>query len=488
MTEFASRREGALLYMPSAYPGISIGKMGEVLQQTDRLIATVPEVATVHGKAGRADTATDPAPLTMIETVIRLKPKDEWRPGMTLEKLKMELDSLVQIPGLTNVWTMPIKNRTDMLATGIKTPIGLKIAGPDLQEINRIGGQVEYAVASVAGVSSVFAERPTAGRFIDIDINRQSAARYGLNIADVQLVVAAALGGMNLAESVEGLERYPINLRYPRGLRDSLQDLRALPLTAPSGAEIPLEQVADIRVNDGPGLIRSENARPNGWVYIDVAGRDVVSVVADAQRAVADQVELPPQYSISWSGQYEYIERAKQRLTIVIPAVFAVILVLLFLNFRNVAEVAMVVLTAPLALVGGVWLLYLLDYDLSVAVGVGFIALAGVAVETGVLMLTYLDRAFQQQQELADQEGRALTAQDVIDSVRDGAVLRVRPIMMTVSTIIVGLITVMLGEGTGSEVMSRIAAPMVGGMVTALILTLMVLPAVYALWKRRTVH
>ena len=477
--------EGDLLYMPSAYPGISIGKMGEVLQQTDRLIATVPEVETVHGKAGRAETATDPAPLTMIETVIRLKPQNEWRPGMSLDKLKAELDSLVQIPGLTNVWTMPIKNRTDMLATGIKTPIGLKIAGPDLGEINRIGGQVERALANVAGVSSVFAERPTAGRFIDIDINRQSAARYGLNIADVQLVVAAAIGGVNIAESVEGLERYPINLRYPRGLRDSLQDLRALPLIAPNGAEIPLEQVADIRINDGPGLIRTENARPNGWVYIDVAGRDVVSVVADAKTAVANQVELPPRYSVSWSGQYEYIERAKQRLLVVIPAVLAIILVLLYLNFRNLTEVAIIVATVPLALVGGVWLLYWLDYDLSVAVGVGFIALAGVAVETGVLMLTYLDGAFIVQTDLAQSEGRALTAEDVTRSVSNGAVLRVRPIMMTASTIIIGLITVMAGEGTGSEVMRRIAAPMVGGMVSALILTLVVIPAIYLLWKMR---
>ncbi len=479
--------EGDLLYMPSAFPGVSIGKITEVLQQTDRLIKIVPEVASVHGKAGRADTATDPAPLTMIETVIRLKPRDQWRPGMTMQRLRDELDTIVQVPGLTNVWTMPIKNRTDMLATGIKTPVGIKISGPDLNVINNIGGQIERALASVPGVSSVFAERPTAGRFIDVDIDRRAAARFGLNIADVQLMIAAAVGGVNIADSVEGLERYPINLRYPRELRDSLEDLRQLPLISPTGAQVPLGQVASISINDGPGLIRSENARPNGWVYIDVADRDVVSVVNDAQQAVSRQIDLPPRYALTWSGQYEYIERAKARLMVVIPVVLIVILVLLYLNFRSTAEVAIIVGTVPLALVGGVWLLHVLDYNLSVAVGVGFIALAGVAVETGVLMLTYLDRALQTQQEKVAAENRVLTLEDLDDAVTNGALLRVRPIMMTVATIIVGLITVMMGEGTGSEVMRRIAAPMVGGMTSALVLTLIVIPAVYVVWKRVSV-
>lgn len=479
--------EGDLLYMPSAFPGVSIGKITEVLQQTDRLIKTVPEVASVHGKAGRAETATDPAPLTMIETVIRLKPRDQWRPGITMQRLRDELDALVQVPGLTNVWTMPIKNRTDMLATGIKTPVGIKISGPDLNVISDIGRQIEQALEFVPGVTSVFAERPTAGRFIDVDIDRQAAARFGLNIADVQLIVAAAVGGVNVAESIEGLERYPINLRYPRELRDSLEDLRQLPLITPTGAQIPLGQVASISINDGPGLIRSENARPNGWVYIDVADSDVVSVVNDAQEAVTSQVNLPPRYALSWSGQYEYIERAKARLMVVIPVVLIVILVLLYLNFRSTAEVAIIVGTVPLALVGGVWLLHALDYNLSVAVGVGFIALAGVAVETGVLMLTYLDRALQDQRDKVTSENRALTVEDLDDAVTNGALHRVRPIMMTVATIIIGLITVMIGEGTGSEVMRRIAAPMVGGMTSALVLTLIVIPAIYVVWKRISV-
>ena len=455
--------EGDLLYMPSAFPGVSIGKIGEVLQQTDRLIKTVPEVATVHGKAGRADTATDPAPLTMIETIVRLKPRDQWRPGMTIDGLRAELDNLVKVPGLTNVWTMPIKNRTDMLATGIKTPVGIKISGPDLNVINQIGREIETTLAAVPGVSSVFAERPTAGRFIDVDIDRQAAARFGLNIADVQIVVAAAIGGVNVAESVEGRERYPINLRYPRERRDSLEDLRQLPLITPTGAHIPLGRVADISVSDGPGLIRTENARPNAWVFIDVAGRDIVSVVAEAQAAVSEQVNLPPRYALTWSGQYEYIERAKQRLMVVVPVVLIVIVVLLYLNFRNFAQVAIIVGTVPLSLVGGVWLLFFLDYDLSVAVGVGFIALAGVAVETGVLMLTYLDHAYQNHKNIVGKDGRTFTIDDLRTAVSDGALLRIRPIMMTTTTIIVGLITVMVGSGTGSEVMRRIAAPMVGG-------------------------
>jgi len=473
--------EGDIMYMPTTFPGVSIGKAQELLQQTDRLIRTLPEVKSVFGKIGRAETATDPAPLTMIETTIQLKPRDQWRPGMTTEKLRQELDRLVRFPGLTNAWVMPIKTRIDMLATGIKTPVGIKVAGPDLAEIQRIGQRLEEVVMQVDGTVSVYSERVAGGRYITIDIRRRDAGRLGLNIADVQEVISTAVGGMNVSQTVEGLERYPVNLRYPREVRDSLDKLRGLPIVTPGGAHVTLADVADVRVDDGPAMIKSEDARLNGWTFVDIEGRDLGSYVAEARRVVAEQVELPPGYSITWSGQYEYMQRAKQRLTTVVPVTLAIILLLLYFNFRNLGEVLIIMGTLPLALVGGVLLLWWLDYNLSVAVGVGFIALAGVAVEIGVVMLVYLNQAWRAR--LAS--GRSPTHGDLREAVIEGALLRVRPIMMTVATIVAGLLPIMLGGGTGSEVMRRIAAPMVGGMVSATLLTLVVIPAVFLLWKRR---
>jgi Cu(I)/Ag(I) efflux system membrane protein CusA/SilA len=475
--------EGDLLYMPSTFPAVSIGKAQELLQQTNRLIKTVPEVKRVFGKVGRAETATDPAPLTMIETTILLHPHDQWRDGMTMDKLKKELDDLVQFPGLTNAWVMPIKNRIDMLATGIKTPVGIKVAGPDLTVIENIGKEIEKVLNAVPGTVSVYAERVAGGRYVTVDIKRREAARFALNISDIQEVVKAAVGGMRVAMTVEGLERYPINVRYPRDVRDSLEKLRNLPVVTPSGARIPLAEVADIRIDDGPGMIKTENARLNGWIYIDIEGRDLGSYVQDAQQTVAEQVKLPPGYSISWSGQYEFMVRAVERLSTVVPVTLVIIVLLLYMNFRNLTEVAIIMGTLPLALVGGFWLLYFLDYNLSVAVGVGFIALAGVAVEIGVIMLVYLNQAFEKHRSDAEISGKGLTVAEVRSAVIDGALLRVRPIMMTVATIIAGLLPIMLGGGTGSEVMRRIAAPMIGGMVSATVLTLVVIPAVFLLWK-----
>jgi len=475
--------EGDLLYMPSTFPAVSIGKAQELLQQTNKLIKTVPEVKRVFGKVGRAETATDPAPLTMIETTILLKPRDEWREGMTMDKLKKELDQLIQFPGLTNAWVMPIKNRIDMLATGIKTPVGIKVAGPDLIVIEDIGKEIEKVLENVPGTVSVYAERVAGGRYITVDIKRREAARFALNIADVQEVVKTALGGMRVGMTVEGLERYPINMRYPRDVRDSLEKLRNLSIVTPTGARIPLAEVADIRIDSGPGMIKTENARLNGWIYIDIEGRDLGSYVKDAQQTVADKVKLPPGYSISWSGQYEFMVRAVERLTTVVPVTLVIIILLLYMSFRNLTEVAIIMGTLPMALVGGFWLLYLLDYNMSVAVGVGFIALSGVAVEIGVIMLVYLNQALQQHQDAVDKAGTELTVKEVRSAVIDGALLRVRPIMMTVATVIAGLLPIMLGSGTGSEVMRRIAAPMVGGMVSATILTLVVIPAVFLIWK-----
>ena len=480
--------EGDLLYMPSTFPAVSIGKAQQLLQQTDKLIMTVPEVKRVFGKVGRAETATDPAPLTMIETTILLKPRDQWRQGMTMDKLKHELNELIKLPGLTNAWVMPIKNRIDMLATGIKTPVGIKVAGPDLVEIQEVGQQIEKVLRDVPGTVSVYSERVVGGRYATVDIDRVSAARFALNIADIQEVVRTALGGMRVGMTVEGLERYPINIRYPRDVRDSLEKLRNLPIVTPSGAHIPLAEVADIRIDDGPGLIKTENARLNGWIYIDIEGRDLGSYVHDAKQLVADKVDLPPGYSISWSGQYEFMVRAVERLSTVVPVTLVIIILLLYLNFRNLIEVTIIMGTLPLALVGGFWLLYLLGYNLSVAVGVGFIALAGVAVEIGVVMLVYLNHALQQHQDEAERSGVKITIEEVRSAVIDGALLRVRPIMMTVAAIIAGLLPIMLGSGTGSEVMRRIAAPMVGGMVSATLLTLVVIPAVFLLWKQRSVN
>ncbi len=479
--------EGDLMYMPSSYPGISIDKAREVLQQTDKLIKTVPEVKSVFGKIGRAETATDPAPLTMIETVIQFKPREEWREGMTAETLRAELDRIVRLPGLTNAWVMPIKNRIDMLATGIKTPVGIKIAGPDLNVLQRIGKDLERVLKPVAGTASVYSERVAGGRYVDVDIDRARASRYGLNIDDVQDIVRTAVGGINVTQTIEGRERYPVNLRYPQRVRDSVEQLKLLPIVTPNGARIALADVADVSVTDGPPMIKSENARLNAWTYVDITDRDLGSYVAEAQRVVAEQVDLPAGYSLAWSGQYEYMVRSKERLSVVGPLTLAIIALLLYLYFRRFAEVAIIMGTLPMALVGGVWLLYLLEYDLSVAVGVGFIALAGVAVEIGVVMLVYLNQAMRQHMSAAQADRRVLDIEDVQQAVIDGALLRVRPIMMTVAAIIAGLLPIMLGGGTGSEVMRRIAAPMVGGMVSATILTLIVIPALFLLWRGRSV-
>jgi Cu(I)/Ag(I) efflux system membrane protein CusA/SilA len=478
--------EGDLLYMPSAFPGISIGKAQEILQQTDRMIKTIPEVQTVFGKVGRAETATDPAPLTMIETTIRLKPREEWRKGMTMEGLKAELDSLVKIPGMSNVWIMPIKNRLDMLSTGIKTPVGIKVAGPNLDVIAEIGEQIENVLKPVEGTASVYAERVSGGRFIDIEINRKAAARFNLNVSDIQNIIRTAVGGMNVTQTVEGVERYPVNLRYPRDVRDSAEKLKLLPVVTPTGAHIPLGEVTTIEINDGPGMVRSENARLNGWIYVDIADIDIGSYIVEAKKVVSEQVSLPSGYSISWSGQFEFMERARERMKIVVPVTLAIIIFLLYLNFRNFIEVLIIMASLPMALVGGAWLLYMLDYNLSVAVTVGFIALAGVTVEIGVLLIAYLNLALKRQQQKAQEENREFTAEDLEKSVIDGALLRIRPIIMTVATVIVGLLPIMLSDGTGSEVMRRIAAPMVGGMVSSTILVLLVIPSVFILWKRST--
>ena len=480
--------EGDLMYMPTTYPGISIDKAREILQQTDKLILSVPEVKQVFGKIGRAETATDPAPLTMMETVIQFKPREEWRDGMTPEALRAELDRVVRYPGLTNAWVMPIKTRIDMLATGIKTPVGIKVAGPDLKVIEGIGQQLEKVLADVDGTASVYSERVVGGRYVDVDIDRARASRFGLNINDVQDIVRSAVGGMNVTQTVEGLERYPVNVRYPQRVRDSVEQLRLLPIVTPQGARIALADVADVRVVDGPPVIKSEDARLNGWTYIDIADRDIGSYVAEAQRIVADNVDLPAGYSLAWSGQYEYMVRAKERLMLVGPVTLAIIVLLLYLNFRRFAEVLIILGTLPMALIGGLWLLFLLGYDLSVAVGVGFIALAGVAVEIGVVMLVYLNQAIGHRMIEAETQGRALALADVQQAVIDGALLRVRPIMMTVAAIIAGLLPIMLGGGTGSEVMRRIAAPMVGGMVSATILTLIVIPALFLIWRTRLVE
>jgi Cu(I)/Ag(I) efflux system membrane protein CusA/SilA len=472
--------EGDLMYMPTTLPGISIGKAQELLQQSDRMIRRVPEVKQVFGKIGRADTATDPAPLTMIETVIQLKPRSEWREGMTLQGLIRELDHQVDIPGVTNSWVMPIKTRIDMLATGIKTPVGIKVAGPDLQEIERIGREIEQVVMQVPGTTSAYSERVTGGRYIDIVPDRVAAARYGLNIADINQVIAAAVGGINITRTVEGLERYPVNLRFPREQRDDLEKLRSLPLVTATGAQVPLAQVAEVKIVDGPPMLKSENGRLNGWTFVDIRDVDLGSYVAQAQRAVSEAVELPQGYSVTWSGQYEYMLRAKARLSQIIPLTLVIIFVLLYLAFRHAGEALMVMASLPFALVGGFWLIFLLDYNLSVAVGVGFIALAGVAAEFGVVMLIYLDNALRERERLGQ-----VSPQVLREAIMEGAVLRVRPKAMTVAVIVAGLVPIFLSTGTGSEVMSRIAAPMIGGMITAPLLSLFVIPVVYYLWKMR---
>ncbi len=474
--------EGDLLYMPSALPGLSAGKAAEILQQTDKLIMQVPEVKQVFGKIGRAETATDPAPMEMVETTIQFKPQSEWRAGMTTEKLIEELDRTVKLPGLANLWIPPIRNRIDMLATGIKSPVGIKVGGTDLAEIDRIAQDIERAVKSVPGVTSALAERLAGGRYIDIQINRPVAARYGMNVSDVQSVVAAAIGGDNIGETVEGLQRFPINVRYPREIRDSVEKIRNLPIVTERGAQIPLSAVAEIRITDGPPMLKSENARLSGWVYVDIRGRDLASAVKDMQQAVASAVKLSPGYSVSWSGQFEYLERAKAKLTIVVPFTLLIIFVLLYLTFRRVDEAALIMLTLPFAAVGGFWLLYLLGHAISVASAVGFIALSGVAAEFGVIMLLYLRHAWEAKLATGNH-----TEADLLAAIREGAVLRVRPKAMTVAVIIAGLIPIMWASGTGSEVMQRIAAPMVGGMITAPLLSMLVIPAAYLMLRRRQI-
>ncbi|RSZ30527.1 efflux RND transporter permease subunit [Variovorax beijingensis] len=473
--------EGDLLYMPSALPGLSVSKASQLLQLTDRLIKTVPEVERVFGKAGRADTATDPAPLEMFETTIQFKPRAQWRAGMTTGRLVEELDRAVKVPGLTNVWVPPIRNRIDMLATGIKSPVGIKVAGTDLATIDALASQIEAAVRGVPGVSSALAERLAGGRYIDVDVDRLAAARHGLSVADVQAVVSTAIGGDNVGEVVQGRERYPINVRYPREVRDSLERLRQLPFVTARGAQLLLGDVATIRIEDGPPMLRSENARLSGWVYVDVRGRDLRSVVTDMQAAVGRAVKMPAGYAVSWSGQFEYLERATERLKLVVPATLAVIFVLLYLLFRSFGDAALVMAAVPFSLVGGFWLVWAMGHSISVATAVGFIALAGVAAEFGVVMLVYLKNALARRLEA----GEPMNDQTLRAAIREGAVLRVRPKAMTVAVVMAGLLPILLGSGTGSEVMTRIAAPMVGGMVTAPLLSMLVVPAAWYLLRRR---
>jgi Cu(I)/Ag(I) efflux system membrane protein CusA/SilA len=498
--------EGDLLYMPTTLPGISITKARELLQQTDKIIKSFPEIEHVFGKVGRADTATDPAPLSMLESTITLKPESQWRtvkvkrffsgwPDMlrnplskifpeersiTPDELTVEMNKAIQFPGLTNAWTMPIKTRIDMLATGIKTPVGIKIMGDNLETLSSIGKQIEGTLRSVPGTLSVYSERVSGGYYFDYEIDRRAAARYGLTVGDVQDVIQSAVGGMNISETVEGLERYPINLRYSRELRDSKDKLERVLIATPSGAQIPIKQVARTSIRQGPPAIKSENSRMSAWVYIDIKDIDVASYVQEAKQVVEKDISLPEGYSLVWSGQYEYMERANKRLMIVIPVTLMIIFLLLYLNFKNFTESMIVMISLPFAIVGGVWFIYMLGYDMSIAVGVGFIALAGVAAETGVIMLIYLDEAYSKK--LFD-KGKDITRQDVYDAVLFGAVERVRPKIMTVSAIMAGLLPIFWGHGAGADTMRRIAAPMIGGMVSSTVLTLIVIPAVYAAWK-----
>jgi Cu(I)/Ag(I) efflux system membrane protein CusA/SilA len=471
--------EGDLLYMPSALPGLSAAKASELLQQTDRLIMTVPEVKTVFGKAGRAETATDPAPLEMFETTIQFKPRDQWRPGMTPDKLVDALDQAVKVPGLANVWVPPIRNRIDMLATGIKSPIGVKVSGANLQDLDRVAAVIEAVAKKTPGVSSALAERLTGGRYVDVDIDRAAASRFGLNIADVQAIVSGAIGGETVGETVEGVARYPISVRYPRELRDSLEGLRTLPILTATGQQVTLGTVAKVEIVDGPPMLKTENARPSTWVYVDVRGRDLTAVVGDLQRAVAEQVALPPGVSVAYAGQFEYLQRAAERLKVVVPATLLIIFVLLYVTFGRFDEAALIMATLPFALTGGVWALYLLGFHQSIATGVGFIALAGVSAEFGVVMLIYLKHALAAR-------GADPGPEDLHAAVREGALLRVRPKAMTVAVILAGLAPILIGHGAGSEVMSRIAAPMIGGMLTAPLLSMLVIPAGYLLLRRRS--
>jgi Cu(I)/Ag(I) efflux system membrane protein CusA/SilA len=471
--------EGDLIYMPTTFPGISITKAKELLQQTDKIIKTFPEVESVFGKVGRAETATDPAPLSMIETTIRLKDPSQWRPGMTKDKLIDEMNRAIQFPGVTNAWTMPIKTRIDMLSTGIKTPVGIKIAGPDLTELQKIGKQVEAVVKPLPGTLSAYAERVMGGNYLDFDISREAAARYGLTVGDVEDVIQSAIGGMNVSYTVEGLERYPINVRYPRELRDNVQQLADTLVTTPTGAQVPLSQVAAIRIHQGPPAIKTENARPNAWVYVDLKGIDVGSWVQHAQKVVAASVKLPPGYTIFWSGQYEYMQRAKARLEVIVPITLFLIFLILYLSTKSIIKTTIVLSAVPFSIIGSVWLLYVLHYNWSIAVWVGLIALAGLSAETGVVMLLYLDIAFQRW----SSEGRMATYADLVEAVNHGAVKRIRPKMMTVAAILFALGPVLWAAGTGADVMRRIAAPMVGGVISSFIAELIVFPPIYFLWR-----
>ena len=475
--------EGDLLYMPTTLPGISVGKARELLQQTDKIIGSFPEVERVFGKAGRAETATDPAPLTMLETTIMLKPQDEWRPGLTPDMLIDSLDQAIQFPGLTNAWTMPIKTRIDMLATGIKTPVGIKVLGPNLDSLSNIAARIEGVVKQLRGIRSVYAERVTGGNYLDIEIDRFKAAAYGLNIADVQNVIKSAVGGMNVTETVEGLERYPINVRYPRELRDSPEELKRVVVRTPYGENIPLGQIAEIKFSKGAAMIKSENSRPTAWVFVDLKGVDVGSFVSNAREVVAAEINLPPGYSLVWSGQYESMQAVAGKLKVIIPLTIFIVFLLLYLHFKNITDSLIVILSLPFALIGGIWLFYLFGFNSSVAVYIGFIALAGLAAETGVVMLVYLEEAVERYRV----ESRLNNKSDLTKAVIEGAVERVRPKLMTVSTTIIALLPILFGHGTGSEVMQRIAAPMIGGLVSSTILTLIVVPVLFYTVKLRTV-
>ena len=469
--------EGDLLYMPTTLPGLSITKAREILQQTDRIIATVPEVERVFGKIGRAETATDPAPLSMIETTITLKPQSEWRPGMTPQKLIAELDGMIRFPGLTNAWTMPIKTRIDMLSTGIKTPVGIKISGPELSVLEGIGKQIEATLREVPGTLSVYSERVVGGNYLDFDINRTKIARYGLTVGDVQDVIQTAIGGMNISQTVEGLERYPINLRYSRELRDDISSLRRVLVQTPGGGQVPLEQLATLRFAKGPPAIKTENARPNAWVYVDLEGIDVGTYVKNAKQALDSELNLPPGYTLIWSGQFEYLERAQKRLALIVPLTLSIIFLLLYLNFRKFSDTLLVIGAIPFALVGGLYLLWWRDYEFSVAVGAGFLALAGLTAETGVIMLLFLNQA----RDRALEAGELRTVQDLWQATIKGATYRARPLLMTVASDVIGLLPIMWGAGTGSETMRRIAAPMVGGVLTATLVTLIVIPVLFVI-------
>ena len=474
--------EGDVLYMPSALPGLTAQNASKLLQQTDRLIKTVPEVARVFGKAGRSNSATDPAPLEMFETTVQFKPHDQWRAGMTVEKLMAELDAKVKIPGLANIWIPPIRNRIDMLATGIKSPIGVKVAGNDLAEIDQVAQQIAQVAKTIPGVSSALAEQLNGGRYLDIQLDRSALARYGLSITQAQSVVSSLIGGENIGETVEGRARFPISVRYPREWRDSLEKLRHLPIITPLGSQITLGTIATIVVNDGPTMLKSENARPSGWVYIDVHNRDLASTVTALRKAVSTNVKLPSGVSLSYSGQFEFMERANARLQWVVPATLAIILLLLFLAFRRLDEALLIMVTLPFALTGGVWLLYFMGYNLSIATGVGFIALAGVSAEFGVIMLLYLKQAWQKRIDNGNP-----TELNLHEAIVEGAALRIRPKIMTVAVIMAGLLPIFFGTGTGSEIMSRIATPMIGGMLTAPLLSLFVLPAAYELLRKNKI-